>query len=128
MKYLARALPRIGDKIKLDHGPDSHGTWKCWGTVRAIVDRDQIVVRVWWPRRQQQHYQLIDVYAWTIWPFLHRRGRRDLGFCGKRCGYVGTQAFRCAKCRHDRCYCQGASDDLPDLCDDCALKARKGKP
>jgi hypothetical protein len=36
------------------------------------------------------------------------------------CSWKTDQTFECASCRRTVCYCCGADDDTPSLCDDCA--------
>lgn len=59
MKW-AKPLPEVGDRVKMDWGPDHPGTWPCAGEVRAVVDECQIVVRHWLPRKRHHVYVLID--------------------------------------------------------------------
>lgn len=37
------------------------------------------------------------------------------------CGYPKIFRFKCAGCKRLVHFCQGASDDYPDLCDECAV-------
>lgn len=45
-----------------------------------------------------------------------------LGFCGYECGWQHDQAFVCDDCQRTVCYCEGANDNLADLCNDCWAK------
>lgn len=42
------------------------------------------------------------------------------------CSYGSHQVFTCGRCGKSVCYCQGASDDHPDLCAECANKEFNG--
>jgi len=35
------------------------------------------------------------------------------------CEWSSDQTFVCAMCQRTACYCQGAADDMPDVCDEC---------
>ena len=38
----------------------------------------------------------------------------------RRCGYEPDQTYVCPRCERTHCYCFGAADDTPAICDDCA--------
>lgn len=62
---LRRALPNVGDKIRLNYGPQNINTWKHFGVVRVVVD-DHIVVRRWDRHRRYHRLELITPEAWEI--------------------------------------------------------------
>lgn len=73
-----RPLPRRGDKIRLDYGPDNPSTWRKWGVVRAIVDDDAIVVLRWFPKRREHCWLVITRFEWSMRAYRHRpASRRD---------------------------------------------------
>lgn len=37
------------------------------------------------------------------------------------CNYSDT--FECVECKREVCWCMGAWDDMPDVCDDCWCEA-----
>jgi len=46
----------------------------------------------------------------------------SVGFCGDVCGWDVGDSFTCPWCERTVCYCQGANDDAPALCNDCAMR------
>lgn len=46
----------------------------------------------------------------------------QVGFCGDVCGWDEDDAFTCPWCERAVCYCEGAADDTPALCNDCAAR------
>lgn len=47
--------------------------------------------------------------------------------CPGDCGWGPGMSFVCSVCRRERCYCQGAGDNMPEACDDCWAKAQKAQ-
>jgi len=46
----------------------------------------------------------------------------SVGFCGDVCGWDVGDSFKCPWCERTVCYCQGANDDAPALCNDCVMR------
>lgn len=46
----------------------------------------------------------------------------SIGYCGETCGWDPQQSFECSWCERRVCYCQGSLDDMPALCNDCAMR------
>lgn len=93
-------------------------------------DNELEIVKVAPERRQFCRYHDID-HCRRVVKRLGRLLARwakipKLGFCGTPCGHGSNDSFVCAGCSRVLCWCEGQGDDLPDLCNDCALKAREG--
>jgi len=41
------------------------------------------------------------------------------------CVYGKDETFMCTSCGQEACWCQGASDDMPDVCTNCWVKSQK---
>lgn len=64
-----RPLPAIGDRVKLDYGPNGN-TWKRAGEVRGIVD-GHIVVRRWLVTKAYHKYEIIEPISWSWQRYVH---------------------------------------------------------
>lgn len=47
------------------------------------------------------------------------------GCYGKHCGCEPGHIFECSTCGYLRPWCRGASDGMPDSCDDCWVLAQR---
>lgn len=76
----SRPLPEVGDRIKMDFGPQNPNTWKTAGVVRAVVDGEAIVLRRYSAFRGH-YYQLIESIQWTIYGehFVHTPKKKKSG-------------------------------------------------
>ena len=62
-----RPFPEVGDRVRLDYGPDNHSTWPCAGEVRAIVDDEIMVVKRWIPGSKAHRWETFTRVQWHVW-------------------------------------------------------------